>query len=81
MIFSATQGSKGIIEVREGNEHGRLIGIASIHEQRNSLPAGVLVFDEPLADVTDICLVVKPEPGCETAIDYFHFFAKAIDNP
>ena len=30
---------------------------------------------------SDICLVVKPEPGCKTAIDYFHFFAKAIDNP
>ena len=81
MIFSAVYGSKGTVEVREGSEQGRLIGIASIHEELNGLPPGVLVFDEPLADVTDICLVVKPEPGSEVAIDYFHFFAQAIENP
>ena len=81
MIFSATEGSRGTIEVREGGEYGRLMGVASIRDNKDLLPPGVLKFGEPLADVMDICLVVKPEPDCNITLDYFHFFAEPIDNP
>jgi hypothetical protein len=38
-------------------------------------------ISEPLADVMDICLVLKPDAGSDIKLDHFHFYPEAIDNP
>ena len=79
-------GGGGEIELREGSETGHLIGSVRFKDtgprfqwQFTSCP--IIPFPEPLADVTDICLVLKPDPGAELRLDHFHFYREAIDNP
>ena len=79
-------GGGGEIELREGSETGHLIGSVRFKDtgprfqwQFTSCP--IIPFPEPLADVTDICLVLKPDPGAELRLDHFHFYKDAIHNP
>jgi len=74
------------VELREGDENGRLLGsvyckaAGNMYSWRNRIQ-GVINFDEKLPDEMDICLVVNPEPDTQLRIDYFHFFPEAISNP
>lgn len=79
-------GGGGGIELREGSETGRLLGSTRFKDtgprfQWQFTASPVIPLTEPLADVTDICLVLKPDPGAELRLDYFHFYTEAIDNP
>ena len=69
----------GEIELREGSDTGRLLGSLGLHS--TGLTHMSIPISEPLADVMDICLVLKPDPGAEIKLDYFHFYPEAIDNP
>ena len=79
-------GGGGEIELREGTETGRLIGSVRFKDtgprfQWQFTSSPVIPLSEPLSDVTDICLVLKPDPGAELRLDHFHFYKEAIHNP
>ena len=79
-------GAGGVIEVREKDENGRLLGEVRFSENRrpyawNRCQKCDFLFDSPLGDETDVCIVMKPDPNSELLIDYFHFFARPYDNP
>ena len=85
-IRSSCVGTGGEIELREGSETGRLIGSVRLKEtgprfQWQYTCRAIIHFPEPLDDVTDVCLVLKPDPGSELRLDYIHFYPEAIDNP
>ena len=79
-------GNGGTAELRVGDENGRLLGTIEYkgrgtwYSWRNRIN-GVVHFDEPLPDVLDLCLVLKPLEGTELRIDFFHFFAEPLANP
>jgi len=79
-------GGNCTIELREGNENGKLLGCAVYNSSRGSYTWNrqrrVFVnFDEPLPDELDLCLVLIPDEGAELCLDHFHFYSQAIDNP
>ena len=74
-LKASCSGTGGEIELREGNENGRVLGSVRL-EKALHIP-----LPETLPDVTDICLVLKPDPGEEMLVDHFHFYEEAIDNP
>ena len=74
-LKASCSGTGGEIELREGNENGRVLGSVRL-EKALHIP-----LPETLPDVTDICLVLKPDPGEEMLLDHFHFYEEAIDNP
>ena len=74
-LKASCSGTGGEIELREGNENGRMLGSVRL-EKASHIP-----LPETLPDVTDICLVLKPDPGEEMLLDHFHFYEEAIDNP
>ncbi len=72
-------GGKATIDVMAGGENGRLLGTIHTKNPTNSVEwhcrrNEFFRFDAPLDDVTDLGLVLKPEPGTELWIDHFHFF-------
>jgi len=79
-------GTGGVVELRVGEENGRLLGstrcggAGELYSWRNRV-CGDILFDAPLTDEMDLCLVLKPDAGSQLRIDFFHFFAEAIDNP
>ena len=78
-------GSGGTAELREGTKDGRLLGTVSYTARGNTFTwnnriYGACRFSEPLPDILDLCLVLKPDPGTRLHIDCFHFFAEAMDN-
>ena len=74
-LKASCSGTGGEIELREGNENGRVLGSVRL-EKACHIP-----LPETLPDVTDICLVLKPDPGEEMLVDHFHFYEEAIANP
>lgn len=74
-LKASCSGTGGEIELHEGNENGRVLGSVRL-EKALHIP-----LPETLPDVTDICLVLKPDPGEEMLLDHFHFYEEAIDNP
>ena len=74
-LKASCSGTGGEIELREGNENGRVLGSVRL-EKASHIP-----LPETLPDVTDICLVLKPDPGEEMLVDHFHFYEEAIANP
>ena len=74
-LKASCSGTGGEIELREGNENGRVLGSVRL-EKACHIP-----LPETLPDVTDICLVLKPDPGEEMLLDHFHFYEEAIANP
>lgn len=85
-ISGNCSGTGAVVEVREGGEQGRLLGTVRMQGRGpvfswTNRVHGVLHFDAPLPDETDICFIVKPDADSELRMDYFHFFAEAIDNP
>ena len=74
-LKASCSGTGGEIELREGNENGRVLGSVRL-EKALHIP-----LPETLPDVTDICLVLKPDPGEEMLVDHFHFYEEAIANP
>ena len=79
-------GTGGEIELREGSETGRLLGSTRFKDTGPQFLSrfncrAVINFPEPLADVTDLCLILKPDSGSELRLDYFHFYPEALDNP
>ena len=74
-------GGKAEIEVREGNANGLLLGRVEVKHSTDSFEwycrqNDFFRFDGPLDDVSDICLVMKPEYGAELWIDSFHFYVE-----
>ena len=74
-------GGKASIDVIAGGENGRLLGTINAENPTNSFEwysrRNVFFrFDKPLDDVTDLCLILKPETGAELWIDSFHFFTE-----
>ena len=74
-------GGKASIDVTAGGENGRLLGTINAEHPTNSFEwysrrNAFFRFDKPLDDVTDLCLILKPEPGAELWIDNFHFFTE-----
>lgn len=85
-ISGNCSGKGAVIEVRKDDENGHLLGTISFggrgeHFSWTNRVHGTLLFDAPLPDVMDLCLVLKPQPDSQLRIDYFHFFPEAIDNP
>jgi len=85
MVFEFATACEGIIEVREENENGNIIGVLQLPDKKGlfdyNSPLGIIEFNSQLKDEMDICIVAKPIPNTEIKIDYFRFFAKPIDNP
>ena len=76
----------GEVELRLNDENGPLLGTMKFHSSGprfnwRSGVGGTVLFEQPLPDVADICLVLKPGYTSELRIDHFHFFAEAIPNP
>lgn len=76
----------GEVELRLNDENGPLLGTMQFHSSGprfnwRSGVSGTVLFEQPLPDVADICLVLKPGYTSELRIDHFHFFAEAILNP
>ena len=74
-------GGKASIDVTAGGENGRLLGTINAEHPTKSFEwysrrNAFFRFDKPLDDVTDLCLILKPEPGAELWIDNFHFFTE-----
>ena len=78
-------GTGGEIQLREVNEQGPLLGSVRFRSDDPQLSwnwgHSIIPLEKPLPDVTDICLVLKPEAGSELQLDHFHFYAEAIANP
>ena len=76
---------KATVEVRESGETGHLLGTIDYDTPNNrfwfnSMSDRFFRFNEPLPDVCDLCLVIRPEDGSEYRLDWFHFFAEALEN-
>ncbi len=76
----------GEVELRLNDENGPLLGAMKFHSSGprfnwRSGVSGTVLFEQPLPDVADICLVLKPGYTSELRIDHFHFFAEALSNP
>ena len=72
-------GGKAEIDVLAGGENGRLLGTVRAWDPTDCFEwycrrSDFFRFDAPLDDVTDVCLVLRPEEGAELWIDSFHFF-------
>lgn len=72
-------GGKAEIDVLAGGENGRLLGTVRARDPTDCFEwycrrSDFFRFDAPLDDVTDVCLVLRPEEGAELWIDSFHFF-------
>ncbi|MBQ8610181.1 MAG: family 43 glycosylhydrolase [Oscillospiraceae bacterium] len=79
------KGQGGSVELRLNDETGPLLGTMPVQAKDyygwHSVVYGTVEFDSPLPDTADICLVLKPDPGCELGVDFFHFFAEPLNNP
>ena len=78
-------GGKGTIEVRAGGENGRLLGTITEENPTDKFEyycrrSGFFRFDTKLDDVSDLCLILKPEKGTELLIDSFHFMTEPYNN-
>ena len=72
-------GGKASVDILAAGEGGRLLGTIDTENPTDSLEwhcrrNGFFRFDEPLEDVMDIYLVIRPEKGAEFFADHFHFF-------
>lgn len=76
-------GTGGEIQLRRDSKDGPLLGSVRFrsYDPQWSWLNAVIPLDPPVSDVTDICLVLKPEPGTQLLLDSFHFYAEAIPNP
>ena len=77
-------GAGGEIQLRQNNEAGPILGSAKFRCADPNCQWSWLNATIPLvpdADVMDLCLVLKPDPGTEIQLDHFHFYAQAIPNP
>lgn len=82
MVLGFNAPWEGVIEVREGDECGEIIGTLQLPAGGGLVwDAGVIKFDRPLPDVADFCFVIKPAPGSLITLDYFHFFGEPLCNP
>ena len=77
-------GGKAQIDVFSGGKNGRLLGTVRANDptedfewycRRNDF----FRFSSPPEDVSDLCLVLRPEKGAELWVDSFHFFPEAAD--
>ena len=67
------------IDVIAGGEGGCVLGTIRTENPADSFEwycrrNAFFRFDAPLEDVTDLCLVLRPEEGAELWVDHFHFF-------
>ncbi|MBR2730984.1 MAG: family 43 glycosylhydrolase [Clostridia bacterium] len=72
-------GGRAEIDVAAGGEHGRLLGTIRAEHPTDSFEwycrrSDFFRFDAPLEDVTDLCLILRPEQGATLWVDRFHFF-------
>lgn len=77
-------GSGCEIQLRQKSESGPLLGSVRLPDTSPDSHWNWMNTTIPLnpsADIMDICLVLKPDPGTEIRLDHFHFFAEAIANP
>ena len=76
-------GTGGEIQLRRDSKDGPLLGSVRFrgYDPQWSWLNAVIPLDPPVSDVTDICLVLKPEPGTQLLLDSFHFYEEAIPNP
>ena len=70
------------IQVHQGCSDGPLLGSVRFQQDNQWNWYNCTIPLEKLpADVMDICLVLKPDPGAQIQLDHFHFYAQAIPNP
>ena len=74
------------MELRLNDETGPLLGTMKFGSSGprfnwRSGVTGTVLFEQPLPDMADICLVLKPGVTSELRIDHFHFFAAPQENP
>ena len=72
-------GGSATIDVLAGGENGRLLGTIHTEHPTDSFEwhcrrNASFRFDQPLDDVTDLTLLLKPEKGAELWVNFFHFF-------
>lgn len=78
------KGTGGTVEIREGGKNGRLLGAVRFGGEKADefrMQSRAVMLPEDTADVTDVCLVLKPDADSGLCLDHFHFYAPAIDNP
>lgn len=82
-LSGGLSGTGGEIQLRRDSKDGPLLGSVRFrgYDPQWSWLNAVIPLDPPVSDVTDICLVLKPEPGTQLLLDSFHFYAEAIPNP
>lgn len=73
---------KGVVELREKSEDGRLLAAVKIPErgrdiQWHSRWVASADLPQPLGDTLDLCLVVIPDRDSEIRLDHFHFYGDA----
>ena len=78
-VAEAFKGGKARVDVLAGGENGRLLGTIYADNPTDSIEwycrrNDFFRFDAPLDDVTDLCLILRPEKGAELWIDHFRFF-------
>ena len=76
-------GSGGTIELYEKNENGAFLGSVRLNGRPqpyawNKRDKVAITFKDEMADETDICIVLKPDPASSMTIDYFHFYKNKI---
>ena len=81
MMFMVNDGSQGLIEVRQGDENGNLLGICDLSANADPHLSRVVFFEDTLPDEADFCFIIKPQADSKIELDYFQFFAEAITNP
>lgn len=74
-------GGKATIDVMTDGENGQLLGTICVEKPTDSFEwhcrrNEFFLLDSQLDDVTDLCLVLKPEEGAELWVDNFHFLTK-----
>lgn len=85
-VYGRPVGGDTTVEVRKDNENGKLLGSITFRAGQSHLALKsrgdrrACYFEQPMDDVTDICLVMKPERGATFSADYFCFFKTPIDN-
>lgn len=85
LVLCGCCAGRAAVEIRVGNESGRLLGKIDYDTPNgrfwfNSMTDRFFRFDAPLPDETDLCFVITPEKGSEYRLDWFHFFAEAMEN-
>lgn len=85
LVLCGCCAGRAAVEIRVGNESGRLLGKIDYDTPNgrfwfNSMTDRFFRFDAPLPDETDLCFVITPEQGSEYRLDWFHFFAEAMEN-